>query len=404
MAKYESSLKPQPLIKRPRSSNIIKDYSDDEEESVKKKKGKKVDQDYFSKEDSISSINNSSIKNNKKLREKKPVNIIKELDNLSTGKKNVVNCNNETNRKCEKVLNRLKKHPLCGYFFNNSNEQFSLSGIEKKIKNNLYSSSFQFGMEIRSIWNYHFQNSTINSDIYQKTFTLSNFFEEIFKDIENCADEKKEINEEQKKPDKLDQVNNTINKISAPPIPIKKEPSLSVTDKPMTTLEKTRLGNNIKNLKPELARGIINLLSDSNKVETNSKYFEFDIETLPTKKLREIEKYVKNCLKPKTTVSHTPNQQNGNLSNKDTLNRISKNVNQTNSSNNNNNPEKTNKQKFNSLPQTATSNYNSNANTAHNSNSIHSPSNYTNNTALKRPIKKPFDEEAPKNVITNVKV
>jgi hypothetical protein len=259
-------------------------------------------------------------------------------------------------------------------------------------------------MEIRSIWNYHFQNSTINSDIYQKTFTLSNFFEEIFKDIENCADEKKEINEEQKKPDKLDQVNNTINKISAPPIPIKKEPSLSVTDKPMTTLEKTRLGNNIKNLKPELARGIINLLSDSNKVETNSKYFEFDIETLPTKKLREIEKYVKNCLKPKTTVSHTPNQQNGNLSNKDTLNRISKNVNQTNSSNNNNNPEKTNKQKFNSLPQTATSNYNSNANTAHNSNSIHSPSNYTNNTALKRPIKKPFDEEAPKNVITNVKV
>ncbi len=404
MAKYESSLKPQPLIKRPRSSNIIKDYSDDEEESVKKKKGKKVDQDYVSRDDSLSSNNNSSIKNNKKLREKKPVNIIKELDNLNTGKKNVVHTNMETNRKCERVLNRLKKHPLCGYFFNNSNEQFSLSGIEKKIRNNLYSSSFEFGMEVRAIWNYHFQNSTINSEVYQKTFTLSNFFEEIFKDIENCVDEKKEMKEAQKKPDKLDQAIKTTNKISAPSIPIKKEPSLSIRDKPMTTIEKTKLGNNIKNLKPELARGIINILSDSNEVESNSKYFEFDIETLPTKKLREIEKYVMNCLKPKTAVSHAPNQQNGNLSNKDNLNRINKNINQTNTSNNNSNLEKTNKQKINSLPQNATSNYNSKANTTHNSNSIHSPSNYTNNTALKRPVKKPFDEEAPKNVITNVKV
>lgn len=404
MAKYESSFKPQALIKRPRSSNIIKDYSDDEEESVRKKKGKKVDQDYISKDDSISSINNSSIKNSKKLREKKPVNIIKELDNLDTGKKIVNNNNVETNRKCERVFNRLKKHPLCGYFFNNNNDQFSLSGIEKKIKNNLFSSSFQFGMDIRSIWNYHFQNSTINSEIYQKTFTLSNFFEEVFKDIENSLDEKKEVIEPQKKPDKIDQRINTINKISAPSIPVKKEPSLSISDKPMTTIEKNQLGNNIKKLKPELARGIINILSDSTNVETNSKYFEFDIETLPTKKLREIEKYVLNCLKPKNTASHAPNQQNGSLSNKDSLNRTNKNVNQTVSDNINHNSEKTYKQKINQTPQATTSKSNSNANTAHNSNIIHSPSNYTNNTCIKRPVKKHFDEEAPKNTITNVKV
>lgn len=399
MTKYESSLKPQPLIKRPRSSNIIKDFSDDEEESVKKKKGKKIDQDYISKDDSISSINNSSLKNNKRLREKKPNNIIRELDNLDTVKKNITNPINEINRKCERVFNRLKKHPLCGYFFNNNYEQFSLSGIEKKIKNNIYSSSFQFGMEVRAIWNYHFQNSTINSDIYQKTFTLSNFFEEIFKDIENALDDKRDIHELQKKVDKLEHGINTLNKNSAPTNSIKKERSLSISDKPMTTIEKTNLGNNIKKLKPELARGIINILSDSTNVETNSKYFEFDIETLPTKKLREIEKYVMNCLKSKPNITHPPNQQNGNFSNnKEMISKTNKNV-----SHINNTSENLNKQKTTQIQQTNTNNNHKSVTIGHSSNNLNSPPRLMNNTALKRPLKKPFDEEAPKDSIVNVK-
>ena len=71
-------------------------------------------------------------------------------------------------------------------------------------------------MEIRAIWNHHFQNSTINSDIYQKSFTLSNFFEEIFKDIENTTEDKRDNHEIQKKSTKLEQTINTINKNSAP--------------------------------------------------------------------------------------------------------------------------------------------------------------------------------------------
>lgn len=43
----------------------------------------------------------------------------------------------------------------------------------------------------------------------------------------------------------------------------------------------------------------MNILSDSLVVDPQSKYFEFDIETLGTRKLRELEQYVKKCLKAK---------------------------------------------------------------------------------------------------------
>ena len=72
-------------------------------------------------------------------------------------------------------------------------------------------------------------------------------------------------------------------------------------DKPMTINEKNALGNNIRTLNPEQLKGIVNILSDSMVIDPKSKFFEFDIETLNTRKLRELEKYVKGCLKSKST-------------------------------------------------------------------------------------------------------
>lgn len=68
-------------------------------------------------------------------------------------------------------------------------------------------------------------------------------------------------------------------------------------DKPMSMQEKTNLGNNIRLLSPDQLRGIISILSDPNSVESNLKYFEFDIENLPVRKLRELEKYVSQSMK-----------------------------------------------------------------------------------------------------------
>lgn len=355
MAKFESSSKQQPQIKRPRSSNIIKDYSDEEEGSVKKKKVKKTDQDYHSKEDSVSSINNSSFKTNiKRLKEKKPNNIIKELDNLETEKKGKANPNIETCKKCEKVFNKLKNHPLCDYFLNQNNEKNSLSMIEKNIRNNAYSSSFQFGMDIRQIWNFHFSKSTINSDIYQKTYTLSHYFEEIFKDIDNIIEDKTEIHELQKKVTKLQEKFNTLNKNSAPTNIAKRERSYSSSEKPMTTSEKTQLGNKIKMLNHDQLKGIIKIVSDSlTLVDQNSKYFEFDIETLPSKKLRELEKYVKNCIKVKSNQISNQNIQNAscienNLTSKDNIKKTSPVETHQNASSNNQSLSKNNIYNYNS--------------------------------------------------------
>ncbi len=70
----------------------------------------------------------------------------------------------------------------------------------------------------------------------------------------------------------------------------------SILDKPMTIAEKNALGSNIRSLNPDQLKGIISILSDSNSVEQNLRYFEFDIENLPVRKLRELEKYVKKCI------------------------------------------------------------------------------------------------------------
>ena len=396
LSKIDSSTsKHQTLIKRPRSSNIIKDFSDEEEESVKKKKTKKNDQDYISKEDSITSHNNS-LKNNKSLREKKPNIMIKELDNLETEKKIKPSPNQEISKKCEKVFTKLRKHPLSDYFFTASNEKFSLTFIEKNIKTNSYSSCFQFGMEIRAVWNHHFSKAQINSDIYQKTFTLSNYFEEIFKDIENLTlvnEEKTEMQELTKKVTKLQE---KFNKVTAPANNVKRERSYSTSEKPMSTIEKTQLGNNIKKLSHEQLRGIIKIVSDSVSVEQNSKYFEFDIETLQPKKLRELDKYVKNCLKVKTTqvpqlASHSSEQVGSKDSDTFVKNTSTVNANCANAN-----------LISNKLSNASVNKTISQLNTANNTKVDNKPvvSNNTsannNHNSLKRPSKKPLDDDSHK--------
>jgi len=90
----------------------------------------------------------------------------------------------------------------------------------------------------------------------------------------------------------------------------------SIMDKPMSMIEKNALGANIRTLNPDQLRGIIAILSDSNSVEQNLRYFEFDIENLPVRKLRELEKYVKTSLhssnvnKNKKVVSNAPLTEN----------------------------------------------------------------------------------------------
>lgn len=178
----------------------------------------------------------------------------------------------------------------------------SLQQVEKNLKNYQYNSIYQFASDVRNIWSYYYTNYGNNVDIYNRTCNINKAFEEIFKELEQQSEEKNQYHELSRQVEKLTkEMNQVKGSGTLPTTTIRKaadKPSYQM-DKPMTIQEKNNLGNSIRMLSPDQLKGIINILSDTFDIESSSKYFEFDIEALPNRKLRELEKYVKNCLKNK---------------------------------------------------------------------------------------------------------
>ncbi len=276
------------------------------------KKIKKTDASDLVSKDENSSVSNTNIASKRSIREKKPTS----FDDLGyidkdkvKGSKNPILF--ETFKKCEKGLGKLKKHPLAEYYANSSSPDVpSLSQVEKNLKAYNYQSIFQFALDLRKIWNYYFSHFSVNPDVYQRTCKMSEYSEEVIKDLETIQEDKNELHELSKKLDKLSREMKEIQgKGSSGTVPVKGkagEKPTSIMDKPMTISEKNALGNNIRSLNPEQLKGIVNILSDSMVIDPKSKFFEFDIETLNTRKLRELEKYVKGCLKNKSAGSYRP--------------------------------------------------------------------------------------------------
>ncbi len=217
----------------------------------------------------------------------------------------------EIAKKCEKGLQKIRKNPLSEfYYYPVANDVPSLSQIEKNVKNYVFNNIYQFGMDLRKLWTYYFSNYTHKPDIFQNTCAMSEYSEEVLKELNSATEEKSEINELTKKVDKLTkEVKDIRGNQPMQAVPFRKqEKGVSLLDKPLTIQEKNLLGTNIRNLNAEQLKGIVNILSDSLVIDPKSRYFEFDIETLSTRKLRELEKYVKNCLKPKTQAKPGENK------------------------------------------------------------------------------------------------
>ena len=93
--------------------------------------------------------------------------------------------------------------------------------------------------------------------------------------------------------------------------------------------KKNALGNAIRNLNKDQLKGIIRILNEKMIENKNgNQYFEFDIDKLPTKKLRELEKYVQTC--NTTYPIYSTNNINNPINNINSYNSI-------NNMNNNNN-------------------------------------------------------------------
>jgi len=278
-------------------------------EDIKRKRAKITEiSDITSKDES--SVSNTNKK--RSLREKKPT-VHEDLGYIEKdklkGAKNPILV--EIAKKCEKGLLKIKKNPLCDfYYYPVAEDAPSLSAIEKNIKNYVYNNIYQFGLDIRKLWSYFFANFTNKPDLFQNTCVMSEYSEEILKELQSTAEEKSEINELTKKVDKLTkEVKDIRGNQPIQPVPFRKqEKGVSNLDKPLSIQEKNLLGTNIRNLNAEQLKGIVNILSDSLVIDPKSRYFEFDIETLSTRKLRELEKYVKNCLRPKSVTKPGENK------------------------------------------------------------------------------------------------
>ena len=239
-------------------------------------------------------------------------------------------------KQCKSGFEKIKDSKYFNnYYTSDAPDIPCLSAIEKKINNFEYTSLYLFEMDVRNIWGYYFKINP-NDDVSKK---MSEDWEKICTELENPNSElnvdniKKRTDNIKKEMEKIkDNKKNTV------PPPVKNsEKNSDNNNTPMTVEEKNQLGNYIRSLNKEQLKGIIRILNDSDSYP-KTKYFEFDIDKLPTKKLRDLEKYVKECININNKNSKNQNTGNKNQTKENTVNKN----NSTNNINNNNNAQQNN--------------------------------------------------------------
>ena len=239
-------------------------------------------------------------------------------------------------KQCKSGFEKIKDSKYFNNYYTSDDPDIPcLSAIEKKINNFEYTSLYLFEMDVRNIWGYYFKINP-NDDVSKK---MSEDWEKICTELENPNSElnvdniKKRTDNIKKEMEKIkDNKKNTV------PPPVKNsEKNGDNNNTPMTVEEKNQLGNYIRSLNKEQLKGIIRILNDSDSYP-KTKYFEFDIDKLPTKKLRDLEKYVKECININNKNSKNQNTGNKNQTKENTVNKN----NSANNINNNNNAQQNN--------------------------------------------------------------
>ena len=202
------------------------------------------------------------------------------------------------NKICEKGLMKMKKIPYYSFFYNSSKpDEPSLNKIEKNIRDFKYQSTYEFIMDLRRLWNHFLKIYNDQIEIKERVCEMCRISEKLYWDLESINIEKVELEEMNKKVDSLERKlrelkGNTL-QFNMGGFSLKKTNS---NERSMSLNEKTIIKNNIKLLTIEQKKGIANILRDT--IDTaNKKVLEFDIDKLNNKKLKQLDEYVKNCLR-----------------------------------------------------------------------------------------------------------
>lgn len=264
-------------------------------------------------------------------REHRPTRVVRNIDHeiVYTAQKLPKNVMDSL-KKCKNILNALKKHrsatpflrpvdPLslnCPDYFEIIKEPMDLGTVEKKLRNNDYSSPYQFFANVRKIWSNAFTYNPRNSQVYNLTLDISQYFEELYKEIELPVSEDLSMleNKVQKLEKKLTELNNrkgtkqfdpqnpggkyppSKNENTSSLMPLSLGEKMSTkeqTDMPMSFQEKKSLTMMIKTLPTNHLKGVWQIICNDNPTLSAKKELVIDIERLPTKTARELEKYVR---------------------------------------------------------------------------------------------------------------
>jgi hypothetical protein len=191
------------------------------------------------------------------------------------------------------VLAEIKTQPQAKAFLlskpehEKNSETIDLVTVERKLLDNQYDSSYQFALDMRSIWTNSFQRNANNAQLYSATLELSALFEKLMNssEVQNSGS-KKELNK------------GTIKKTEPQGQGIKEQnkkiPQKVVNDKPMGYVEKKQLCENIKKIEPKFLKGVLEIVKECTDIK--GEELEFDIDKLPPRICRDLEKYINNCL------------------------------------------------------------------------------------------------------------
>ena len=193
---------------------------------------------------------------------------------------------------------KIKKIPYYSFFYNSSKpDEPSLTKIEKNIRDFKYQSTYEFIMDLRKLWNHFLKIYNDQVEIKERVSEMCRMSEELYWELESIKIENVQLEEMNKKVDnlerKLREIKGNSSQFNVGNFSLKKTNS---SERSMSLNEKTIIKNNIKLLTIEQKKGIANILRDT--IDTaNKKVLEFDIDKLNNKKLKQLDEYVKNCLR-----------------------------------------------------------------------------------------------------------
>lgn len=208
-------------------------------------------------------------------------------------------------KKCSKVLAQIQKHEFAGPFLKPVDhvalgipdyplivkEPMDLSRVHKRLNTGMYPNPMAFAADMRKIWANAILYNPKNSPIHEMTLVMSEFFEKLYKPIEENPFSDNQNEYLQKRVTKLDKKMEEIRNYSGTGAE-----GYGLMDKPMTLEEKKILALHIKGLHPEHYAGIRDIVCQSRGETTNKEVIEFDINKLPTATLRKLERFVKSKL------------------------------------------------------------------------------------------------------------